>query len=271
MKCRRPGFTLIELLVVIAIIAILAAILFPVFAQARAKARSVSCLSNLKQLGTAQMMYVQDYDETFAFGLDSNWHDSWALTSQPYIRNTGIIRCPNDAERWLIDWAYWGPNIGDSWAGISMSYGANGIIGWNPFTQRWGMIGLMTPMAQTWLTPMSVTIAEVTRPAQTVLFTEKHNTDMRRNNGVGNATDFYGGTFTGVNWWNSFAPGEIPDGRRSPTAAWPVGPNGAVSTTHNEMANFVFADGHARAMRPTATNPDPDGQPVNNMWMATRD
>src|SRR3954447_724453 len=65
----RRGFTLIELLVVIAIIAILAAILFPVFAQAREKARQVGCLSNLKQMGTATMMYVQDYDETYPSNL----------------------------------------------------------------------------------------------------------------------------------------------------------------------------------------------------------
>src|SRR5262245_33152461 len=62
---RRRGFTLIELLVVIAIIAILAAILFPVFAQARAKARQATCVSNLKQLGHGLLMYTQDYDETF--------------------------------------------------------------------------------------------------------------------------------------------------------------------------------------------------------------
>jgi prepilin-type N-terminal cleavage/methylation domain-containing protein len=63
-RLRHPGFTLIELLVVIAIIAILAAILFPVFAQAREKARAISCLSNLKQAGLAFAMYTQDYDET---------------------------------------------------------------------------------------------------------------------------------------------------------------------------------------------------------------
>ena len=62
---KRAGFTLIELLVVIAIIAILAAILFPVFAQAREKARMTACLSNMKQIGTSLMMYVQDYDETY--------------------------------------------------------------------------------------------------------------------------------------------------------------------------------------------------------------
>jgi prepilin-type N-terminal cleavage/methylation domain-containing protein len=65
---KRKGFTLIELLVVIAIIAILAAILFPVFAQARAKARQATCLSNIKQIGLAAMMYLQDYDETFPGG-----------------------------------------------------------------------------------------------------------------------------------------------------------------------------------------------------------
>ncbi len=68
---RRTGFTLIELLVVIAIITILAAILFPVFAQARDKARAAACLSNLKQLGLAQSMYAQDYDET----LPKGYHD----------------------------------------------------------------------------------------------------------------------------------------------------------------------------------------------------
>lgn len=95
---RRKGFTLIELLVVIAIIAILAAILFPVFARAREKARQTSCLSNLKQLGLAFMSYTQDYDERMplapdAGALSSHW---WHHSLVPYIRNEQIYKCPSD-------------------------------------------------------------------------------------------------------------------------------------------------------------------------------
>lgn len=98
---RRSGFTLIELLVVIAIIAILAAILFPVFAQAREKARQSACLSNMRQVGLGCRMYTQDYDETFPLVN----YSYWALQPQllhsvdPYIKNKNIWSCPNYAAR----------------------------------------------------------------------------------------------------------------------------------------------------------------------------
>ncbi len=96
----RKGFTLIELLVVIAIIAILAAILFPVFARAREKARQSSCLSNCKQMGLAAMMYAQDYDDrlvpicvVFAAAHDAYWYQHL----YPYIKNYQIFLCPSES------------------------------------------------------------------------------------------------------------------------------------------------------------------------------
>jgi prepilin-type N-terminal cleavage/methylation domain-containing protein/prepilin-type processing-associated H-X9-DG protein len=99
-KSSANGFTLIELLVVIAIIAILAAILFPVFAQARAKARQISCLSNQKQLGTALSMYVQDYDETLpaqTFDYNDDEKGIWNLI-MPYTKNMEIWTCPSQRQ-----------------------------------------------------------------------------------------------------------------------------------------------------------------------------
>ena len=96
---RRGAFTLIELLVVIAIIAILAAILFPVFAQAREKARQTQCLSNTKQLGLGISQYIQDYDETLPMGGwtdPSGSVDRWFEMVYPYVRNVGVFVCPSE-------------------------------------------------------------------------------------------------------------------------------------------------------------------------------
>ena len=94
---KRPAFTLIELLVVIAIIAILAAILFPVFARARENARRASCQSNLKQIMLGYMQYTQDYDEKVPSALCQGTNSGWYNKMQPYLKSTQIFKCPSDS------------------------------------------------------------------------------------------------------------------------------------------------------------------------------
>lgn len=113
---KTPGFTLIELLVVIAIIAILAAILFPVFMQAREKARQTKCLNNMKQIGVAMYAYTQDWDDRFpkwGFNYWENWPGAeyqdknpifigWDEVLMPYIKNTAIFVCPSERQRLTV-------------------------------------------------------------------------------------------------------------------------------------------------------------------------
>lgn len=122
----RRGFTLIELLVVIAIIAILAAILFPVFAKAREKARQASCLSNQKQLGLAFLQYAQDYDECLPTGQEVSWSATAGQSGffgnavMPYVKNSQIFVCPSMPTVNLGTWR----NIGY----LPTSYGYNKML-----------------------------------------------------------------------------------------------------------------------------------------------
>ncbi len=210
----RRGFTLIELLVVIAIIAILAAILFPVFARAREKARQTSCLSNLKQLGLAVLGYCQDNDEMFPFhrtttnaAIGHNVYPGatltvvlWADAIYPYVRNKQIYVCPSTSP--------------DVWLGY----------GWNMNLGYYGnLAGRTGPYYQ------GRRMAQVDRPADTGMLV-----DSRRAY-PDNATrhvccDSCVGWYYNLGGQNYSAPPRV----------WAV---------HNEGDNICFADGHAKWMK----------------------
>lgn len=107
----HPGFTLVELLVVIAVIAVLAAMLMPVFAQARENSRKANCLSNLRQIGTALKLYATDYDGVNTRMNYAGYH--WMVAIQPYLRNYHVLRCPT------------APDIRDGYSGLYLGYGIN--------------------------------------------------------------------------------------------------------------------------------------------------
>ncbi len=145
-KPRRSGFTLIELLVVIAIIAILAAILFPVFQKVRENARRTACISDMKQIGIASIQYTQDYDEKYVAGCGSNGKGAgWAGQLYPFVKSVGAFKCPDDST---------------SLPGTPVSYGLNSQF--SPFN------GAGTG-------PNGISLAKVNAPTQTVLFFEVVN------------------------------------------------------------------------------------------------
>jgi prepilin-type N-terminal cleavage/methylation domain-containing protein/prepilin-type processing-associated H-X9-DG protein len=210
----RRGFTLIELLVVIAIIAILAAILFPVFARAREKARQTSCLSNVKQTALAMMMYAQDYDETFpiAYYYDAGFTYEWAWDAcvdystgvatvgliGPYTKNDQLNQCPSFR--------------GQSWGRPYTGYAYNtSYIGGGQFEGPGGG-------------PRSgAGLGEVQSPTDTVLLCDSAYWDTFVVNGIAG---------------NNFL--------RSPLDPYNyIGPN--VHFRHNGTANAAYCDGHAKA------------------------
>lgn len=283
----QRGFTLIELLVVIAIIAILAAILFPVFAQAREKARAISCASNERQMGLAVLQYVQDYDETWPTGCDYygdggandifDYQATWVGKIQPYVKSVDIFGCPDDPEAFQYKTTY------SSWGNTGMSYAANAYTVGTPNgldTLR-GVFLLDTwyysngTYAGGWIYRKPMTDGKINFPADTVMVTEKYASDSNLvDSKVGWTANlfevgWYDDIFTGPDIVGGDVTQVIPDGQR-PAAAYPNGPDGGVSAHHQGMANFVFCDGHVKAMNPVLTNPCPGSHPEENMWDAMR-
>ncbi len=147
---KPKGFTLIELLVVIAIIALLAAILFPVFARARENARKSSCANNLKQIGIGLTQYTQDFDETLPRSGDSGWHgedpgdgssanSSWRQRIHPYIKNTQVFICPSNTQ---------GKNVSDANGPGGPAINRSYLINANIYRNNWVGQGLSISVVQ---------------------------------------------------------------------------------------------------------------------------
>ncbi len=213
MFSKARGFTLIELLVVIAIIAILAAILFPVFARAREKARQTSCLSNVKQWSLGIMMYAQDYDERLPITMEPDDHGGsivlhmWFSGLDPYIRNEQIRWCPSDSD------------IGND-ADLHGSYLMNGLL---------TVGGRPMHIAQ--------------KPAETILMAERAANwrNLPDNDPTDEFSPYYDLCYDSWEPNGSWSAGTI---------AWPPVFGELLDTErHNGGANYGFLDGHAKWMR----------------------
>ena len=248
---KPRGFTLIELLVVIAIIAILAAILFPVFAQARAKARQTACLSNMKQIGTAIAMYTQDYDEYYpvnnmAFNAANDYQvwGSWMQEVQPFMKNAQVFFCPDatrDDTTTLL-----GPD-GTAAGSISVPNfqigGSEGVF----------MNGGNNP--RTGAAARAINLAAIGKPASLCLVADSTHIlipsmdrVMYANKPASASGDFYSG--------------------------WPTTPGSARAipnwARHSGGSTIVFGDGHAKWYSQGAMDFAPDyqtnGNPINDHY-----
>jgi prepilin-type N-terminal cleavage/methylation domain-containing protein/prepilin-type processing-associated H-X9-DG protein len=182
---KKTGFTLIELLVVIAIIAILAAILFPVFAQARESARKTVCLSNTKQSGLALMQYIQDYDETTPNVYSSltsvyNLTDVWNQL-QPYSKNRDIFTCPDRAQVGCeFKTGIVGSNPNDRCIGVGYNWGP--VQGFQNGEMEGGLIQVnLFPTVPSGEIGLGVTLAAMAAPADTFAFMDTYDTPFYTN------------------------------------------------------------------------------------------
>ncbi|HQK96022.1 MAG TPA: DUF1559 domain-containing protein [Armatimonadota bacterium] len=237
----RRGFTLIELLVVIAIIAILAAILFPVFAKAREKARQASCLSNVKQLALGAVMYAQDWDQvTLAYGMGDSLGQViyWPSLIYPYTKNMQISVCNSHYYDYTANNSWTSPlNLGRDGQPIGpggafqISYCLNGIETYNG---AWGPVS-WSDGASRHFGPAGQPDAAIEAPAETLLIFEACCPDMH------NAQHMYG--------W-----GYNP--------AWPCQPR----IRHNGGMNIGFCDGHGKWMKYSQITPDKLSAVKSGAW-----
>lgn len=239
---QRPGFTLIELLVVIAIIALLAAILFPVFASVREKGRQTACANNLKQLGAAFLLYTQDWDQCFPYfgrekakvqaGCDYSCHWSPRLSAYlkpppitangPALDASSTYLCPSS------------PLPTNSYAmNLYLAYAMSVRQSSQPFP--WARSGIQDP----------VTEADVKRPASTVLVFDTPQSDGTANTGPGRGfLDTWGSRWA---HWSIAVPGDLSEdfdtGRGLPSSG---SRQATFRPRHNRGNNICFVDGHVR-------------------------
>ncbi|BDI28542.1 hypothetical protein CCAX7_005930 [Capsulimonas corticalis] len=230
MKTNR-GFTLIELLVVIAIIAILAAILFPVFAKAREKARQTSCASNEKQIMLALLQYNQDYDETFPplyTDVSGDWNGpmvAWYQNIYPYVKSVGVFYCPDDPNTGVgaPDWiTYTGVPV------LHSSYIANVQTGLGIYDPHISLPAVVAPASTVYITDGGVQ-GSATAPFVTVSSTPKPKAWILEDPIKDNL--FPSG------------PGNVS----SSNSDW-----AAPAVRHTDGSNVGFFDGHVKWMRPAA-------------------
>ena len=262
----KKAFTLIELLVVIAIIAILAAILFPVFAQAKEAAKKTSCMSNEKQVTLGILLYQNDYDDYFPYGTmawsffygqsqgSANywWGDAqWAPIISPYVKNVGIFGCPDDVDGGKIT-----PNP-NAWEGIMMSYAVNGLRTVWTASGTGYCLGVMCEDGPG-VNGQVVSSSGVNQPSSVILLSENWSSQMATAGDQINYSNFFGGIFTGSQYYEAL---QLPNqcgtaNGATACSSFPYGVNGGVSTHGGNMANFAFTDGHTKSMTPARTVPN---------------